>query len=58
MRTTMNKKHYIKPLTESTLLAADEGLLASSEIEIDDETTTTVQFSRNELLLLFWIDSE
>lgn len=42
----MNKKHYIKPHTENTQLAVDEGLLAGSEIEIDDETTTDVQFSR------------
>ena len=53
----MHKKEYIKPLAETTKLAATESLLGSSEITIDDETTTQEQFSRTELLF-FMVDAD
>ena len=53
----MHKKEYIKPLAETTILAADEQLLAGSEITIDTETTTQEQFSRTELLF-FMVDAD
>ena len=53
----MHKKEYIKPLADTTILAADEHLLAGSEITIDTETTTQEQFSRTELLF-FMVDAD
>lgn len=53
----MYRKQYIKPLTESMILVAENGLLTGSEIEIDGDVTTEEQFSRTQLLF-FMADSD